>query len=129
MSDETTIGSAGAPDGGGPDGGGSCEQSPLQTRAAFIKNWSWDLVISLNRGACESGRALHGVNSETGETCEAAWEASRLKVLTLGEALDLLKGFHRKAPFLFFNGNTFAEMKLVIGLRAAAGMFGEVRKR
>jgi len=28
----------------------------------------------------------------------------------LGETFDRLRAFHRKAPFLFFNGNTFAEI-------------------
>jgi hypothetical protein len=39
-------------------------------------------------------------------------------ILTLAETLDCLRGFHRKAPFLFFNGNTFAsigrELSLVL---------------
>src|SRR6185503_427070 len=119
MADETAIGSAGAPNGGGSDGGGAREQSPLQARAAFIKNWDWQLVTSLNRGACERGRALHRINSETGRACEAEWEASRPILLSLAETLDLLKSFHRKAPFLFFNGNTFAD----IGRRLAMTLF------
>lgn len=28
----------------------------------------------------------------------------------MGETFDRLRAFHRKAPFLFFNGNTFASM-------------------
>src|SRR5437667_164706 len=43
------------------------QQSPLQGRAAFIKNWDWQLVTSLNRGSCDRGKALHGNNSETHE--------------------------------------------------------------
>lgn len=31
-------------------------------------------------------------------------------MISLGQALDRLRGFHRKAPFLFFNGNTFADI-------------------
>jgi hypothetical protein len=30
--------------------------------------------------------------------------------LTLGETFDRLRAFNRKAPFLFFNGNTFASI-------------------
>jgi len=61
---------------------------------------------------------MHGLNSETGAACEAEWEARRLQVLPLGETLDHLKSFHRKAPFLFFNGNTFAAIgrELVLAL-------------
>jgi hypothetical protein len=60
-----------------------------------------------------------GINSETGRACEAEWEASREQVFTLGEAIDFLKSFHRKAPFLFFNGNTFAD----IGRRLSMALF------
>jgi hypothetical protein len=42
--------------------------------------------------------------------------------------VDRLRGFHRKAPFLFFNGNTFA----TIGRELALALFSDlapVRKR
>ena len=71
---------------------------------------------------------MHGVNSETGGACATEWEARRHAALSLGETLDLLKSFHRKSPFLFFNGNTFAD----IGRRIAAAVFSELpvgRKR
>jgi hypothetical protein len=110
MADETEIGSAGASDGGGyPQSGGEFG-SPLQARAAFLKNWNWQSVTSINRGACARGKALHGINSETGAACAAEWEVVHVQALTFGETLDLLRSFHRKAPFLFLNGNTFATM-------------------
>lgn len=34
--------------------------------------------------------------------------------MSLLETLDLLRTFHRKAPFLFFNGNTFATISRTI---------------
>src|SRR6266496_4310779 len=110
MGDETEIGSAGAADGRRhpPSGGGV--GSPLQARAAFLKNWDWQSVVRINRGACARGGALHGINSETGAACEAAWETLHTQTLTFGETIDLLRSFHRKAPFLFLNGNTFATM-------------------
>lgn len=108
MPDETPIGSAGAPDRPGHPGGNSGEQSPLQARAQFLKNRSWEFVVSHNRGTCERGRAQHGFNRETQEAAAREWEEKRNVVLTLIETLDLLKSFHRRSPFLFFNGNTFA---------------------
>src|SRR5437773_396588 len=91
MADEAEIGPAGTSDGGGyPQGGGGLG-SPLQTRAAFVKNWDWQPVVGINRGACERGRAQHGINSETGSACELEWEALRPQVLTLGETLDRLE--------------------------------------
>ena len=102
MDDESSPGSGGMPDRRRPLGRGSGEQSPLQGRAQFFKNWSWDLVISLNRGACERGKAQHGINRETQEAVAAKWQEKRAETLTLLEALDFLRSCHRGAPFLFF---------------------------
>ena len=128
MSNETPIGSAGASDGGGHPSGGGGLDSPLQTRAQFLKNWDWNAVISINRGACERGRAQHGVNSEAGTACATDWEKQKTIVFSFQETLDLLKSFHRRAPFLFFNGNTFA----TIGRETSFALFRDlpvVRRR
>ena len=116
MSNETAAGSSGASDDGGHRRSRLGKQSPLQARAAFLANWSWQSVTNLNRGLCERGSAQRGFNSESGETCGQEWETGRAEVTSLAEALDRLRGFHRKAPFLFFNGNTFADI--------ARGLFG-----
>lgn len=86
------------------------EHSPLQTRATFIRNWDWQSIIGLNRAACERGRAQHGYNQETHEKISRQWEETREQALTLLETLDFLYRCHKSAPFLFFNGNTFAEI-------------------
>jgi hypothetical protein len=128
MPDETTNRSAGAPDGGGHPPGGGGVGSPLQARAEFLQNWDWHAVVSINRGACERGRAQHGINSEAGAACAAEWETLRFQNLTLGETFDRLRSFHRKAPFLFFNGNTFAS----IGRELSFALFSDLvpgRKR
>jgi hypothetical protein len=122
MSDETADRSAGAVDGPGHTGGGPGQQSPLQTRAAFLKNRSWEFVVSLNRGACERGRAQHGFNRETQETTKKEWEAQRNSVCSLDETIEFLRYCHRRAPFLFFNGNTFAD----IGRQIAAALFADL---
>ena len=110
MPDETPTRSSGTPDDGGHRGGGAGEQSPLQARAAFFKNWNWQSVTDLNGRLCARGGAQHGVNSESGGAAEASWEAGRGVERSLGEALDELRRYHRRAPFLFFNGNTFADI-------------------
>ena len=130
MADETEIGSAGAPDRPGHSGGGAGEQSPLQARAAFLKNWDWQSVTSINRGACARGGALHGINSETGAACAAEWKAVHVQALTFGDTLDLLRSFHRKAPFFFLNGNTFAtigrELTIALSSDFSAGRRCEI---
>ena len=128
MNNETAAGPAGAPEGGGPAPGGRGVSSPLQARAEFLKNWDWDVVVGINRGACERGRAQHGINSEAGAACAAEWEVLRFETLTLAETFDRLRSFHRKAPFLFFNGNSFA----TIGRELTFALFSDLvpgRKR
>ena len=110
MSDEIEIRSGREGDAGDGDGKRAGEQSPLQGRAAFIKNWDWQFVASFNRGACERGKAQFGHNSEAYERVRQRWETVHPKTLTLGEALNFLLQCHRAAPFLFFNGNTFGEI-------------------
>jgi len=128
MSNEAANRFAGAPDSGRSASGSGEFGSPLQTRAAFLKNWDWIAVVSINRRACERSRAQHRINPETGTACAADWEKLRLETLTLGETLDRLCAFHRRAPFLFFNGNTFA----TIGRELALALFSDLppsRKR
>ena len=110
MPDEAANRSARKTDSGTRARGRGGEHSPLQARAAFVQNWSWESVVSFNRGACERGRAQHGNNPETHQKVRAQWEETRHKKLTLLETLDFLFQCHRAAPFLFFNGNTFAEI-------------------
>lgn len=128
MNDEAETGSAGALEGGGHSQGSTGVGSPLQTRAAFVKNWNWKSVVGINRGACERGRAQHGFNSETAGSCAQEWETLRSQPLTLAETFEQLRQFHRKAPFLFFNGNTFA----TIGRELSFALFSDLapaRKR
>ncbi len=110
MADEIEIGSAGAAHRPGHSGRGSGEQSPLQARAPFLKNRSWEFVVSLNRGACTRGKAQHGQNSESHAAVAADWEHKREEILSLNETIEFLRQCHRRAPFLFFNGNTFADI-------------------
>ncbi|SRR5258706_15218051 len=128
MSDETAHRSAEVRDAGGGAERSAGEQSPLQARAAFLQNWDWQSVVRHNRGVCERGGAQHGQNSESFAAVGRDWEQRHSAVVTLGETLDYLRTCHRRAPFLFFNGNTFAD----IGRTFADYLFAElppVRRR
>jgi len=98
------------------------EPAPLQSRAQFLKNWSWSSVAQINGGLCERSKAQQGVNSETHAAVAQEWEARRTSELTLLETFQFLKSCHRRAPFLFFNGNTFAE----IGRALANALFSDL---
>lgn len=119
---EASLGFAGAADGGGSSGGDSGQQLALQTRAAFLKNWSWQSVTSLNQAACTRGGAQHGSNPQAQDACRQCWEETRLREASLSDTLDFLRENHRRAPFLFFNGNTFAD----IGRRTCDALFSEL---
>lgn len=123
MSDETPSGSRETTSSSGSAGERGAEQSPLQTRAAFLENWDWQFIVSLNRGACERGRAQHGFNSETHQACRERWEQTHCQELSLAETFAFLRQMHRHAPFLFFNGNTFAE----VGRQLATALFANLR--
>ena len=122
MPDETPSRSGQAADSGGLPGGSPGEQSPLQGRAEFFPNGSWELVVSLNRGACTRGSAQHGPNPEAAGAVEAGWRGKAGIACTLNEAIEFLRSCHRRAPFLFFNGNTFADF----GRRIVAAFLAEV---
>ena len=97
MSNEAETGSAGAPDHRGHRGGSGADGSPLQTRAAFIQNWNWESIVSLNGRTCSRSGAQHGINTETGETCAAEWEEKRHQKLTLAETFDFLFHYRKSA--------------------------------
>ena len=91
-------------------GGSTGEPASLQGRAPFLQNWDWQSVVRINERLCRGGRAQHGKNSETHARCEDEWVQGSGQERSLLETLDWLRSYHRKAPFLFFNGNTFAEI-------------------
>lgn len=114
MPDETSHRPAETPhEGGHPLGGGS-EPAPLQSRAYFFENRDWASVTAINRGLCARGGAQYGTCAETHEAVAKRWEEIRQSELTLGEVYNFLQSCHRSAPFLFFNGNTFAEIGRVL---------------
>jgi len=128
MNHEAETGSAQAPDGGGHRPVSSGECPPFQTRAPFLQNWNWQSVASINERACARGGAQHGINPEAGEAVASEWEARHGQTLTLGETFDFLRQLHRKAPFLFLNGNTFS----YIGRELCIALFSDLpalRKR
>src|ERR1700733_2472353 len=122
MNDETAIGPVGAADSGGHSQRSRSKPTPLQSRAKFLQNWDWSSVTQINGGLCERSRAQRGVNSETHAAVAEEWEKRRAAELTLLETFQFLQSCHRRAPFLFFNGNTFAE----IGRALATALFHEL---
>jgi hypothetical protein len=122
MVDEAANRFTGETDSGGHSSRSRRESAPLQSRAKFLQNWDWTFVTQINGGLCERGRAQRGVNPETHPTVAQEWEEHRTTELTLLETFQFLQSCHRRAPFLFYNGNTFAE----IGRALANALFEEL---
>jgi hypothetical protein len=122
MSSEAETRSSATPDSSGHSSGSRGESTPLQSRAHFLKNWDWSSVTQINSGLCERGRAQRGINSETHAALAEEWQKQQASELTLLETFRFLKSCHRRAPFLFFNGNTFAE----IGRALANALFSDL---
>jgi hypothetical protein len=99
-------------------------KSPLTTPAPLLKNWSWELVVSLNQGACEQSGAQHGFNRETVVATASDWADTHQQRLSFHELVEFLQQCHRSNPFLFLNEHTFAE----IGRQVAAAHFAKTPK-
>jgi hypothetical protein len=110
MDDETPLRSGDESNAQDGAQGSTGEPTSVQGRAPFLQNWNWQSVILINERLCRGGGAQHGKNSETHARCEDEWNQGHGQDRSLLETLDWLRSFHRKAPFLFFNGNTFAEI-------------------
>ena len=54
--------------------------------------------------------------------CRREWEDQQQQVVSLAELIEFLRQCHRRAPFLFFNGNTFAD----IARQIVAALFADL---
>jgi hypothetical protein len=68
----------------------------------------WNVVEFINQSACTRGQAQFGHTSDSYAEAKQLWEQGMAREMSLEEALDTCLKCHRIAPFLNFNGNTFA---------------------
>ena len=80
----------------------------------WLSPFTWDVVTGLNADLCAAKQALHKPASDGHDTTKALWESSCAQSMSLAEAADLCRRCHRKAPFCFYNGNTFAAIMVLI---------------
>jgi hypothetical protein len=85
-------------------------------KQAWLKPFTWAVIVETNRQLCLPKGALHKPTSDGFEVTRQLWESRHCAELTLAEAADLCRQCHRLAPFCNFNGNTFvAVIRKVIG--------------
>lgn len=71
--------------------------------------FGWDYVVTINQDLCKKSGYQHGTTSDGYDDAKAFFhaEASKPK-MDMAAVTETLRLLHKKAPFLFLNGNTFA---------------------
>jgi hypothetical protein len=99
-------------------------------RAEWLASIAWEHVEALNERLCKEGRAQHGRSRDGYAVTMAAWNAARKRgAIPFADVLRLCRDCHRLAPFLFYNGNTFAAIVRLLSDRLPLGLAERARIR
>lgn len=82
----------------------------MSATRAWLADFTWDIVTAQNAVLCAAKNALHKPTSDGHAETKALWDLRHPQVMRLDEAVDLCRKCHRRAPFCFYNGNTFASI-------------------
>ncbi|HBJ85056.1 MAG TPA: hypothetical protein DDZ88_14535 [Verrucomicrobiales bacterium] len=82
----------------------------MSATRAWLADYTWEIVTAQNAVLCAAKNALHKPTSDGHDATKVLWEAQHTQKMRLDEAVDLCRRCHRKAPFCFYNGNTFASI-------------------
>lgn len=82
----------------------------MSATRAWLADFTWDIVTAQNTVLCAAKNALHKPTSDGHAETKALWDLRHPQVMRLDEAVDLYRKCHRRAPFCFYNGNTFASI-------------------
>jgi len=80
----------------------------------LLQNITWETVIAENKALCERAGYQHGFTSEGYEESMTYFNECKKRELTFVDLVDELRILHKKAPFLFLNGNTFCSIGILI---------------
>jgi hypothetical protein len=90
----------------------------------------WEEMEKRNAELCEKGKHQHGRTSDGYVEAKALFFENKAKAsLALHETVDLFRELHRRQPFLFLNGNTFAQMGRDLMTWACGSVSAETRSR
>lgn len=82
----------------------------MSATRAWLADFTWEVVTAQNAVLCAAKNALHKPTSDGHAETKALWDLRHPQVMRLDEAVNLCRQCHRKAPFCFYNGNTFASI-------------------
>ena len=78
-----------------------------EAEAPWLLAWPWENVVAMNHDLCAARQAMHKATAMNAEVA-AEWASRAERVWSFAAVLRFLLWCHRKAPFCFYNGNTFA---------------------
>ena len=80
--------------------------------------FDWDYIVSTNEVLCKKSGYQHGITSEGYEPAKEMFrDAADEPELDMVEVTEVFRQLHKTAPFLFLNGNTFADVgKTILSL-------------
>jgi hypothetical protein len=73
----------------------------------WLEKFTWDIVVEMNRQACEAANAVHKLSPEGSEKARAIWEETIPKEQNFREVVEICRLCHRLAPFNYYNGSVF----------------------
>jgi hypothetical protein len=80
----------------------------MNANARWLEPFTWPFVVAQNEILCRQKSAHHGPTSDGHASAMDYWETSRLRELSLFDAIEVCRKCHKLAPFTNYNGNTFA---------------------
>jgi hypothetical protein len=86
----------------------------MTTNACWLEPFTWAFVTAQNEILCRQKSAHHGPTSDGHADAMAFWEESRMREMSLFDAIEVCRRCHRLAPFTNFNGNTFAAIARIV---------------
>ncbi|HEY0456322.1 MAG TPA: hypothetical protein VGE41_08095 [Verrucomicrobiae bacterium] len=76
----------------------------------WLQSVPWTSVIEVNQAHCHSKKCDFGQHAKKFEAARQLWEKNFSKSLSLADALEVCRKACDLAPFVFHNGNTFAQI-------------------
>jgi hypothetical protein len=93
-----------------------------------FQDFDWDYLVSTNQVLCKKSGYQHGVTSDGYEPAKAIFrKAADEPSLDMVSVTETLRQLHKAAPFLFLNGNTFADVGKTILSMAFSTHSPEIR--
>jgi hypothetical protein len=91
----------------------------------WLEPFSWHFIVAQNEILCPQKKAHHDPTSDGHTAAMAFWEESRLREMSLFDAIEVCRKCHRLAPFTNYSSNTFAAIARSLAGHIVAGVVSD----